>query len=62
MHFTVAKASCHSTAASKASEVSSQMRVESVELPVTLRSLSRKNRANANARVKVVQTVGKGLS
>ena len=62
MPFTFAKASCPSMPASKASELNSQMRVESVELSVTLRSLSRRSRAIANARVKVAQTVGKGLS
>ena len=58
MPFTFAKASCRSMAASE----NSQMRVESVELSVTLRSLSKRRRTIATARLKVVQTVGKRLS
>ena len=60
MPFTVAEASCLSMAASNASTLNSQMRVESVKLSVTLRSRSETSRAIANARVEDVQAVGKG--
>ena len=49
-------------AASKGNKLNSQLRVESVELSVTLRSQSRSSRTIANARVEDVQALGKGLS